>query len=367
MQLSCLPGEILRGLRAVPRMVFRVAAPPVLAAGTRPLTEPVRDASDSASESGGQYGAETTTGVGFRLLSVATVCAIFGTVTVGGVVRLTDSGLGCPDWPLCHGQIVPQFDKATLIEYSHRMMASVAGLLVVASVLVVWRNYRRHSRLFVAANLALLLLIVQVALGGLTVGSELSSGLVVAHLATAEVLVACTVVICVIALTRSPGGDRHAGGIWRGDRLPVLALGAMMAGYALLLTGSHVATSGATSACGKTWPLCQGQLFPETYLPAMHMLHRAVAVMAGGLIAVTLGVAWSRRQAQPVLGWAALVVGGLLLSQVVVGASILWAGFPIWARLMHLEMATLVWVGLTAVTVLAFLRPSFGQRAAGRA
>ena len=56
--------------------------------------------------------------------------------SIGGVVRITESGLGCPDWPLCHGRIIPPFDAATLIEYSHRLMASVVGLLVLATLVV---------------------------------------------------------------------------------------------------------------------------------------------------------------------------------------------------------------------------------------
>ena len=364
MQLSCLPGEMVQ---AVLRVVSRFGAPAVLAAGTRPVAGHAPQASTSALESGEAYQVQATTGPGLRLLTVLTLCSVFGAVTMGGVVRLTDSGLGCPDWPLCHGEIIPAFDKVTLIEYSHRLAASVAGVLVAATVFVVWRHHRRNSWLFIAANLALLLLVVQVMLGGLTVRSELSSGLVMAHLATAEALVACTVVICMITLVGSPRKESYAVGIWRRDRLQVLALGAIVVTYALLLTGSHVATSGATSACGKAWPLCQGQLFPESYLPAMHMLHRMAAVVAGALIICTLGLAWRRRQARPALGWAASIVGGLLVAQVVVGATILWTGFPISARLIHLEMATLVWVGLTAVAVLAFVSPTSGSRAVGRA
>ena len=127
-------------------------------------------------------------GHAFRILSLATVAGILAVVAVGGVVRLTGSGLGCPDWPLCHGSLVPSSDPHTLIEYSHRMVAAVVGVLVLATSIMVWRYYRRQRWLLIPATAGIILLVVQVILGGITVMNELSPGLVVAHLAIAEAL-----------------------------------------------------------------------------------------------------------------------------------------------------------------------------------
>lgn len=304
-------------------------------------------------------------GLAFQALTVATVLSIFGLVVLGGVVRLTGSGLGCPDWPLCHGKVIPPLDTATLIEYSHRLLASVVGVLVLATTLVVWRSYRNQPWLLIPATLGLLLLVVQVFLGGFTVLKELASEMVLAHLATAEALLACMVVVCVVALagpSPSLGGKYSAfgsqGGINGGrDRLPIVALGALLAAYALLLSGSYVTVSGATVACGQWWPLCQGQVIPEGYYATMHALHRVLALPVGILIVAALVLAWRRKREQSLLGWVAAGVGGLFLAQVFVGASVLWAGFPLEGRLLHLAMASLVWVGLAALAVLSITRP----------
>jgi heme A synthase len=301
-------------------------------------------------------------GMRFRALTVVTVCGLFILVTLGGVVRLTDSGLGCPDWPLCHGKIIPPLETSTLIEYSHRLMATVVGGLILVTVFVVWRSYRRWPWMIVPATLGLILLIVQVFLGGVTVLEELSPKIVVAHLATAEALMATMVVVCMVALFGSSlrGSKEDANG--RRLPLPILALVAALAAYGLMLTGSYVAASGAAPACGQGWPLCSGQLIPEGHHPMMHMLHRLVALLVGLLIATVLALAWRHRNEKTALGWWAVMVGGLFLSQVVIGAAILWMGFPMAARLIHLSMATVVWVGLAVLAILAYSPIVFRQQ-----
>ena len=299
------------------------------------------------------HGQVVAVGTVFKALTIATVVSIFGLVTLGGVVRLTGSGLGCPDWPLCDGSIIPSLDRATLIEYSHRMVASFVGILVIATAIVVWRNYRNQPWLFIPTNLAVVALIAQVLLGGVTVLEDLSPKLVMAHLALAEVLVATMVLVAITALT-SPLTPSIGG---RGpDRFPLLALTAMGLSFILLISGSYVATSGATIGCGQSWPLCQGEFFVDGHHPLVHMIHRFISVLAGIAILATLITAWRRRKVRPLLGLVAVVVAGLFLGQVMVGASILWAGFPLNARLLHLSMATLVWIGLSSMVVLAHIQ-----------
>ncbi len=291
---------------------------------------------------------------GFRALTLATVISTLALVTMGGVVRLTDSGLGCPDWPLCHGKIIPPADASTLIEYSHRLMASVTGLLVLAIALIVWRSYRRQPWLLVPATLGFLLLVGQVLLGGFTVLKELPAAIVLAHLATAEALIALLVVVCMVALRGSPIPGARGRGDKGSDRFLILVSITLLTGYALLLTGSFVTVSGATASCGQWWPLCQGQLIPEGYYATIHMAHRVVGLLVGVLIVAVLVMAWRRRGDAPALGWTTIIVGGLFLGQVMIGAAILWMGFPLAARLLHLLTATLVWVGLAVLAVLSY-------------
>src|SRR5258708_10680556 len=87
---------------------------------------------------------------GFRRTAVAAVVTTYLLVVVGGVVRVSGSGRGCgvsgQDWPLCHGRFVPPADAQTLIEFSHRMLATISTVLVLTLALWAWRSYRHLPR-----------------------------------------------------------------------------------------------------------------------------------------------------------------------------------------------------------------------------
>ncbi|MGZ8563930.1 MAG: COX15/CtaA family protein, partial [Candidatus Limnocylindria bacterium] len=121
----------------------------------------------------------------FAKLSIAAALATFVLIVVGGLVRATDSGLGCPDWPLCFGAWVPPLELHAWIEHSHRLIAAVAvGPLVAAVALItVFTPRRRDRTMLIAAVVAGVLVIVQAWLGGQVVIQQLRAELVSAHLA----------------------------------------------------------------------------------------------------------------------------------------------------------------------------------------
>ena len=287
---------------------------------------------------------------GFRWLILSTLLATYSLIVLGGIVRATESGDACPDWPRCRGELIPPFETAVMIEFSHRLLASVVGFLVLALVIVAWRTMRNNPTITWGSALALVLVIAQAVLGGVTVLNDLSANLVMAHLALASVVLALLVFLAM--------------SVWISDR-PVtqqaresasfrnLALFAAIATFALMLTGSYVVGSGAGLAI-RDWPLFDGQLMPDGGRLAMiHATHRFVAGGIGLLIGYVALQAWRTQRHDQVLVVGSLFAFGLVMLQALMGAVNVWTMLQPAAMASHLALAVLLWTALVAVTLLA--------------
>ena len=121
----------------------------------------------------------------YRFLVYANVVCIYATIVVGGYVASTSSGLACPDWPTCNGHIIPVFTTKIIIEYTHRLVALLAGVFFLAVTIFTWLRYRAASRLVATVSLGFLLLVAQILLGMITVTTSLPPAIVAVHLALA--------------------------------------------------------------------------------------------------------------------------------------------------------------------------------------
>ncbi len=292
----------------------------------------------------------------FRIVVVASIVAAFGQVTLGGVVRVTNSGLGCPDWPLCHGQIIPPFNTATLIEYSHRLSASVLGLLVVANTAIAWIHFRAVRPVIYPAIAALALVIAAAILGGITVLTELAWWGVLIHLGIAEILIGC-LVVGAIAGWNAYSTPFHAA---KSKPVTPLIVASLVGAFILILSGSYMVGGGYGTSCA-TWPLCRGDILPEGTAYAIHMGHRFVAAIVGVIILGTAWKAWtSAPKDSPVRAAAAGLTAAFAL-QIAVGAILVWSGFTADLKATHLSLATLVWVGLVILSALIYSHQSVSE------
>ncbi|MDR7611912.1 MAG: heme o synthase [Armatimonadota bacterium] len=284
-----------------------------------------------------------------RLL-VANLIATFTLIVLGGVVRATGAGLACPDWPLCHGRLIPPLEPLVLVEWSHRLVASLVGVLTLAAVVVVWRDPSSRAVLGRPAVLAVLLLAVQVVLGGLTVRLLLSAWLVVAHLGAAMAFFAVLVVLAVTAFTLGPAAPPR-------DRFRWLAVATAVVAYGLVLAGGYVSATGAGLAC-PDWPLCYGQLLPALRgRVGPHLLHRFSAVVAGAMIVATAWVASRTQGRRPALQATSAVAVGLFVLQVLLGALNIEYELADAVTVSHLATAAALLGTLVALAVLAFRLP----------
>ncbi|MBX6772335.1 MAG: COX15/CtaA family protein, partial [Chloroflexi bacterium] len=264
------------------------------------------------------------------------------------------SGLGCPDWPTCHGGAVPPPASSAIIEFSHRALALLVTLLVVgvAAMALIQLRHRRGTLVLVTGTL--FLLGAQVALGAVVVERELQPYLVAVHLATALALLALTVVI---ATTVSRAGASSAR-IYL-DQYAVLALGAGLLGYVLLLSGALV-TASAPLAC-PGWPLCGGAT--GALVVPIHLLHRLLGVLMVVMILVLAIRAPEARPDDRGLMRLLRATGALLIGQVLIGAVVaLERGAPV-ATGLHLAVAAAFWASLVAAVTAALVSREAGPAA----
>jgi heme A synthase len=203
-------------------------------------------------------------------------------------------------------------------------------------------------------------MLAQALLGGATVLTELPGWIVATHLALAEALLACLILVAVVAYYGSPtlpNGLHDTGGALN---FPILALVSALGIYLLIISGSVVTGAGATGACSN-WPLCQFQLLPGGGLPLIHMSHRLVTVIIGFIFVYTLHTAFREPFNTPHLRWLSIIAAVLFTAQVGVGAATVLMQFPAELRALHLSLATLIWGSVVALAVLSLIRPGTGR------
>jgi heme a synthase len=321
---------------------------------------------DAGAAGGGSEPALRAPSRALRTLAVAAATATYLLIVAGGVVRVSGSGLGCgvrgQDWPLCHGRLVPPADLATVIEFSHRMLATLSTCLVVALAVVAWGRYRHLRRITLPATAVVALLVVQILLGAVTVELRLPGDVVLVHLANALLLLGVllfTVVQCFA--TPGDGGAPRAADPARAAAARHM-LWAAAATYVLVLSGALVVANGAGFACAG-WPLCgNGLQLQGGSLAAYNLLHRGVAgAVALGLAVAVHGALRTHRGVRPVR-LAGLCVLVLLLAQILAGAVLVEVRLLPASRGVHLALASALWA---ATAVLAMLARPGALRSAG--
>src|ERR1700680_3585357 len=147
----------------------------------------------------------------FRRLAVVTALFAYLQIALGGLVRVSGSGLGCPDWPLCHGRPYPPADIHAIIEYSHRAVGSVTGVLIIATVITAWVVFRTRRPIVAWLAAASLIGVVgEGALGGVVVAHDLAPWLVVVHLGLAMMILGFLVATAVLSMSPSDGKPSSA-------------------------------------------------------------------------------------------------------------------------------------------------------------
>ncbi len=262
-----------------------------------------------------------------------------GLIAYGAWVRASGSGLGCPDWPLCEGGLVPALEGDTAIEFGHRFYAGITMLTVGAAAWLGYAGRRSDARMAWLTSAALATIIVQAGLGGATVLTELHGQVRLAHLGMAMLTLALLTAAAIRGLdiqgSSSPG---------------IRVASALLAGTALVvLAGGSIVGSSLSADCPGL-PLCDDR--SSATAAWEHGLHRVGAAL---LLVAFLWTAVRLRRARGTrlaigLNHAAMT---FVVLQGLVGVMAVVQTLPQGLRVLHLAIATLIWWAVAAQWALA--------------
>lgn len=222
-----------------------------------------------------------------RIFAIITSIGAYVMLLLGVLVTTTGSGQGCGNsWPFCHGEIIPgSITIAGVVEYSHRVMSSADGFLVLVLTVCAWLLYRRDFRVKLFAAMSLFFVLLQGALGALTVmyeGTWELSWILSIHFGFSLIAFASVILLTIrlFQIDIDKKGQITSRGSSEIQKLQYPALGLAIYTYIVVYTGALVEHTGAVTGCGYQIPLCG-----STYLPGfaslanIQVLHRYVAAL----------------------------------------------------------------------------------------
>ncbi len=286
----------------------------------------------------------------YKVVALLSLVVSFIQIALGGFVRASESGLGCPDWPLCHGKIIPPFEFHTLIEYSHRLNGSLLGILVAVLLILCIMRYRRDKQLMLANYAAFTLVVSAGILGGITVITELAWWIRLIHLGIAQFLAACLMYITYKFAFDNLSNDYSYLNPIRAWKWKIILCVSLV--FLLIVSGSYMVGIGASSSCS-SWPLCKGLSIPDGMSYQVHMGHRYISVVTlafVGYISIELMIHAKGNKLIKRVTHSAL---GLLGIQIILGAVTVWSGFSSHMKVTHLSVATLVWLSVILMSLVA--------------
>lgn len=250
---------------------------------------------------------------------------------MGGTVTKTDSGDGCgTDWPLCHGKLIPTNPSVeTMIEYSHRVVSGIEGLLIIALAIWTFIAVKHRVDVKIFAFLAFIFMLIQSIIGAGAVIWQQSDAILALHFGISLVSFASLLILTILLFE----GDREHQVVSR--RLRSHLYGLSIYTMIVVYTGAYVRHLGATYAC-VGWPICEQEVW--TFESYVQMGHR---VMAGLLVLYTLYVLYlARKEMNRLIQRGMMASLFFILLQVGTGAWIVLGGHATYVPLLHAFLIT---------------------------
>lgn len=284
-----------------------------------------------------------------KRFAVITAVGMFLVLLMGANVTATDSGEGCGrTWPLCNDGFLPADSIESVIEYSHRLVTSIEGVLVLATTILAWPFRKRFPQFTVLVPAMAGTLVLQSLMGAAAVKWPTSAEVMATHFGISLICLAAAVLIArIVTEARHDDGHLSIRRVSAPAGYRMLMIVTLVFSIIVAYSGAYVRHTGAELAC-TSWPTCNGQLIPEFGgLEGIQTLHR-LAAMAIGFLILALAV-WSYRfrLERGDLHSISLVALLLVIAQALVGAVVVYSGLQLLATLTHAGLMALLFVTLS--------------------
>lgn len=294
-------------------------------------------------------------------LAVLATLVMFIVMIAGSLVTKTDSGLGCGnDWPLCNGKWVPEYTLASIIEYMHRLITGVAGIIVVVFSVLCWRFYRGNQEVRNLALFGLFFIVLESILGASAVIWPQSSSVLALHFGFSLLAYTGVFLLSLFVLQRDKTELMVQGSVSSGFRKWVW--GVTIYAYGVVYLGAYVRHTGSSMACSD-WPLCDGKLIPElSGQVGIQFVHRLGALILAILLLATMIYAIRHfKQTRRDLYGASIASFVLVMTQVFSGGFVVLFKLHLYATLLHSMIITILF-GIMCYMCLQTLKTPEGNK-----
>ncbi|WP_413379979.1 COX15/CtaA family protein [Alkalihalobacillus sp. 1P02AB] len=282
-----------------------------------------------------------------KFYGIITSIGVLIVLLQGATVTKTDSGEGCgATWPLCFGEVIPTSPEIeTIIEYSHRIVAGLVGIMILILAMWSWKklSHIREARLF--SILAFILIVFQGLLGAGAVVFGQSHAILALHFGISAMSLASVVILTILAFEDNPKGIRIAPKVTKGFKYYVFFV--LSYCYAVIYSGAYVKHTKATLACSG-FPQCNGMWFPGLEGPVgSHYFHRVVGILLFVFLIILLIWTIAKYRNQLVLLWSSIISVLFVLLQIFSGVSVVFTQNSLTVGLMHALIVSLLFTTLS--------------------
>lgn len=302
-----------------------------------------------------------------KVFSIVTALSVLLVVLMGALVTNTGSRYGCgTDFPLCRGAVIPDGgDHKTWIEYSHRFVSGIAGILVVVQAIWIWIRMKKVPESRFLAIASVFFIVLQAALGAGAVVWGQSSVVLAMHFGISLLSFSSLLLIAFIVFEEThPGAERIHPDIRPGMRWNIILMS--IYSYLLIYSGAFVRHTESSLGC-TDFPLCNGSVFPETLISkaGIQYIHRVLALVLLIWLIATLVVCQKRYSQTPSLAKVMLFALIFTVLQAISGIFVVLSEMALIFLLLHALFVT-CFFGLLMILLMLSLRKGPSERPASR-